>query len=43
MKFGEIPPSCIEGDIIERKLLTDDGHPMITIAHLEPIQLTSST
>ena len=42
MKFGEIPPIGI-GDIIYRKLLTDDGHLMITIAHLEPIQLTSST
>ena len=32
MTFGEIPTSGLGGDVIERKLLTDDGHPMITIA-----------
>ena len=33
MMFGEIPPSGLGGDVIQR--LTDDGHPMITIAHIE--------
>ena len=41
MKFGEIPPSGLGGDVVLRKLLTDNGHPMITIAHLEPMAQVS--
>ena len=40
MKFGEIWPSGLQDDI-ERKLLKDHGHPMITIAHLQPIAQVS--
>ena len=39
MKFGEISPSGL-GDVISRKLLTE-GHPMNTIAHLEPMAQVS--
>ena len=39
-------PSGLGGDVIKRKLLTDDGrtdngHPMITIANLEPMAQVS--
>ena len=37
MKFDVIPPSSLGGDLFQKKLLTDDGHPMITKAHLEPM------
>ena len=48
VQFGEILPDCL-GDVILRKLLMDDGrtcmtnngHPMITIAHLEPMAQVS--
>ena len=45
VKFGEIPPSGL-GDILYNKLLTDngrrdDGHPMITIAHHNPMAQVS--
>ena len=41
VKFGETPPSGLGGDVIYRELLTDEGHPMITIAHLEPMAQVS--
>ena len=42
VKFGEIPPSSLGGDVVESKLLTDgrwtddDRHQRFTNAQLEP-------
>ena len=40
MKFGGIPPNTL-GDVISRKLLTEEGHPVNTIVHLEPMAQVS--
>ena len=44
MKFGNIPPGGL-GDAIKWKLLmdglTDEGHPMITLARLESMAQVS--
>ena len=36
MKFGEIPPHGLGGDVISKQLLTDT-HPLIPSAQLEPV------
>ena len=36
-KFGEILLSGLGGDVVWIKLLIDDGGPMITQAHIEPM------
>ena len=40
-KFGQNPASSLEEMSLKQLLTTEDGHPMITIAHPEPMAQVS--